>query len=108
MVQENQTDGCLSSQNGKGKILQTRLRGKRTGAHQPHPRPPQPRTPPVSPGGNVSALTSETEGVPPGYVYIHTPLSNAQFFNLCAYAKNRNRHKEFIPDLLTDEGTSTG
>jgi len=51
---------------------------------------------------------SEIEGVPPRYVYIHTPLPGAQFFNHNAYTKDRKREKDFDPDLLTDEETSTG
>jgi len=62
---------------------------------------------PVSPSYNEAAHLSEIEGVPPGYVYILTPLPSAQFFNLDAYAKDRKRDKDFNPDLLTDEGTST-
>jgi len=46
--------------------------------------------------------------MPPGSGYIHTPLPNGRFFNLDAYAKDRKRDKDFIPDLLTDEVTSTG
>jgi len=52
--------------------------------------------------------SSETEGVLPGYVYIHTPHPSALFFNLDSYAKYRISDKEFIPDLLTDAGPSTG
>jgi len=57
---------------------------------------------------NEGAHGSEIEGVPPGYVYIHTPLSSTQFLNLDSYAKDRKHNKDFIPDLRTDEGTSTG
>jgi len=46
--------------------------------------------------------------VPPGYVYSHVPVPHAQFCNFDAYAKDSNRDKDFIPDLLTDERTSTG
>ena len=46
--------------------------------------------------------------MPPGYVYIHTPLPSALFFNDDAYAKDRKRDKDFDPDLRTDEETSTG
>ena len=62
----------------------------------------------VPPGNNEVAHLSEIEGVPPGYVYIYTSLPSAQFFNLDAYAKDRKRDKDFHPDLLTDEETSTG
>jgi len=39
---------------------------------------------------------------------IHTPLPSGQFFNPDAYAKDCKHDKFFNPDLLTDEGTSTG
>jgi len=39
---------------------------------------------------------------------IYTHLPSAQFFNLDAYAKGRKHGEDFIPDLLTGEGTSTG
>jgi len=62
----------------------------------------------VPPGDNEAAHKSEIEGVPPGYVYIHTHLPSAQFFNHDYNAKVRKRNKDFNQDLLTDKGTSTG
>jgi len=50
---------------------------------------------------------SEIDGVPPRYVYISTPLPKAQLFNLDAYANDRERDKDLIPDSQTDEGQST-
>jgi len=77
---------------------------------QPTPKPTThpPEIPLIPPGDNEAAHLSEIEGVPPGYVYIHTPLPSAQFFYLGAYAKYRKRDTDFNPDLLTDEETSTG
>ena len=49
------------------------------GAHPPEPAPPLPEMPPAPGGDNEGAKNSEIEGVPPGYVYIHTPLPNIQF-----------------------------
>jgi len=63
---------------------------------------------PVPPSDNEVVDLSEIEGVPPGYVYIHTPLPSAQFFNHDASAKDCKCGKDFDPDLLTDEETSTG
>jgi len=77
-------------------------------APRPRPAPPRPGTPPAPPGGSVRTEGSETEGVPPGYGYIHTPHASAQFLNLDVYAKNRMCDKYFIPDLLAAEGPSTG
>jgi len=67
-----------------------------------------PETPHVPTADNEAAHLSEIEGVPPGYAYIHTPLPGAQFFNYDAYAKDYKRDKDFDPDLLTDEETSSG
>jgi len=47
-------------------------------------------------------------GEPPGYVYLHTPLPSAQFFDHDAYSKDCEGDKDFDPDLTTDEDTSTG
>jgi len=116
MLWENQIDGFLLCQNGTAQNPQTRWRCEVTGAAYPErlrqptsaPTPHPPEMPPVPPGNNEAAHVSEIGGVPPGYVYIHTPLPSAQFFNLDAYAKDRKRDKDFNPDLLTDKGTSTG
>jgi len=108
MIHENQTDSCLSCQNGTAKNPQTHWRRKGTSAPPPDPPTPPPRIPPVPAGDNERALSSKINVVPPGYVYIFTPLPNAQFFNLDGYAKDRKCNEDFIPDFLTDEGTSTG
>jgi len=62
----------------------------------------------VPPGDTKAAQVSEIDGVPPGYVCIHPPLPSAQFFNHDAYAKDGKHNEDFNPELLTDEGTSTG
>jgi len=116
MLRENQTDGCLPCQHGIAHNPQTRWRCKGTGARPPErlrqatpePMPHPPAPPLVPPGNNESAHLSEIEGVPPGYVYIYTPLPSAQFFNHDAYPQDRKRDKDFDPDLLTDEEISTG
>jgi len=64
--------------------------------------------PPVPRDDSERIRSPETEGVPPRYVYIHIPLSCTQLFNLDPYAKNCMLDIDFIPDLLTDEGPSTG
>jgi len=116
MLQENETDCCLPCQSGTAKNPQTCWRCKGTGAPPqerlreptPEPTPHLPRTALVPPGDNEAAHVSEIAGLPPGYLYIHTCLPTAQFFNHDAYAKDRKRDKDFNPDLLTDKGTSTG
>jgi len=55
-----------------------------------------------------AAHVSEIEGVQPGYVYIPTPVPSDQFLKPDAYAEDRKRDKDFTPDWLTDNGTSTG
>jgi len=105
MVCENQTDGCLPCQNGTAKNPQTRWRCEGTGAPPPQLAPPRPESPPVPYDDEVG---SETEGVPPEYVYIHTSLPSARFFNVDPYAKDHMRDQDFIPDLLTHDGPSTG
>jgi len=116
MLRENQTDGWLSCQNGTSQNPQTCWRCKGTGAPRPErlrqltpqPTPHPPEMPPAPTGNNAAAHLSEMDGGPPRYVYIHSPLPRAQFFNLNAYAKDCKCDKDFYPDLLTDEGTSTG
>jgi len=108
MVRENQTDRCLPCQNGTAKTPQSRWRHNCTGAPPPRPAPPRPRTPPVPPDDSMRTQRSETEGVPPAFVYIHTPPPSTQFLNFDPYAKDRMHDKYIIPDLLTDDGPSTG
>jgi len=108
MVHENQTDGCLPCHHDTAKNLQTCWRHKETSASPPKLMPPPPGTPPVSPSLNDGADSSEIEGLPPGYVYIHTPLPNVQFYNLNAYGKDHKWDLDFIPDLQTNEETFTG
>jgi hypothetical protein len=62
----------------------------------------------MPPAPSDDGASSETDSVPPGYMSIHTPLPSAQFCNLDHYAKEDMCDKYFIPDLLTDDGPSTG
>jgi hypothetical protein len=70
--------------------------------------PPWHGTPPVPSDNSERTQSSETEGVPPKYLYIHTPLPNARLFILDPYVKDCMWDEELIPDSLTDEGLSTG
>ena len=116
MLREYQMNGCPPCQNGTAPNPQTRWRRKRTGAPPleqlsqptPEPTPHPPKTPLVPPCSNEAAHISEIKGEPPGDMYIHTPIPGAQCLNLEAYAMDRKRDKHFDPDLLTDEGTSSG
>jgi hypothetical protein len=76
MVCENQTDGCLSYQNDTTKNPQTRWTRKGKGAPRPTRAPPWPESAPVPSDDNESY---ETEGLPPAYVFLHTPLPNTSF-----------------------------
>jgi len=107
MVCENQTDGFLPCPTGTAKYPRIRWLGKRKGASPEELAPHTRGTPPVTSSDNVGADSSRIEGVPPGHVYIHTPLPNAHVFDSDANVKDCTQDKDFIPDLLTDEGTST-
>jgi len=107
MVHDNQTDVYFPCQNNTAKNPQASGRRKVTGASPTRLAPPRPGTPPAPPGDSERSQSSETEGVPPRYVYIHTPLPSAQFFNINLYAKDRKCDEDFIPDFMTDKGPST-
>jgi len=116
-LRENRTDSCLVCQ-----IVQHRIPWHAVGANaQLHPSPwdwlrqptPEltphpPRTPPVPPCDSQGAHSPEIDIAPTRSVYIHTHLRSDQFVNPDAYAEDRKRDKDCNPDLLTDEGTSTG
>jgi len=106
MVRENQTYSCRPCQNGTANNTLTRCQRKDTGAPPPRLGPPRPGTPPASPDDSERTQSSKTEGVPPGYMYIHTPLPSAPFFNLDPYAKDHMCNEDFVPDWLTDQGPS--
>ena len=108
MVWENETDGGLLCANDTAKNPPTWWRRKCCGVPPSRLAPPKPRTPPAPPDDSEETSSSETEGVPPKYLYIHTPLPNTRYFNLHPYAQDRMRDEDFTPDLLTDEGPSTG
>jgi len=76
MVRENQTDGCLPCPNSTANNPQTRWRSKGQGAPPPRPVPPWPESPPVP---SDDKECSEMEGMPPAFLYIHTPLPNGRF-----------------------------
>jgi hypothetical protein len=71
-------------------------------------RPPPFGHQPAPSSDNQGAKQSQIDIVPPGYPSIHAALPNAQFFHLDAYSMDRQLEKDCNPDMLTDEGTSTG
>jgi len=113
---ENPTDGCPHCEPGTAQNPQTGWRRKGTGTppperlreQTPEPMPDSPGIPPVPPGDKEGDHASDIAGVPPRYVYLHTPLPSTQYFNYDAYAKDCKRGKAFNPDLLTDKATFTG
>jgi hypothetical protein len=52
--------------------------------------------------------SSQLHIVPPGYTCTHGALANAQFFNFDSFATESQQNKDFNPDLLIREETSTG
>jgi hypothetical protein len=120
ILRQNQMAGCLPCQNGTAKNPQTRWRRKVTGAPPPNrrrqqnpeptpePTPPLPGTPLAS-SGNISCdQRLEIINLPAGYTYSHTSLPCAESFTLDASAQESEHDTDFDPDMLPDEGTSTG
>jgi len=124
MLHPNQTPGCLPCQNGTAKIPQTCWRCKGTGAPPPNrstrqnpeltpeptaePTPPLPRTPLASTGNISGAQRLERINLPAGFTYSHTSLPCAESFTLNASAQESEHDTDSDPDMLPDEGTSTG
>jgi len=116
MLHQNQTDRCLRCQNGAARNMENGQRRRQTHApppdwhRQPTPEqtPPLPAMPPAPPGDNEGAHHSQIGNLPPCFVYLHTHLPSTQFFNLDAYAQDGQHDKDFNPDMLTEERTSTG
>jgi len=118
IVCKYQMDSCLCCQLDSANIPLTCWRRKGPGVpplvelrqSRPELMPPLPGTPAVPPkssGENVCVQHSQIHGMPPGYLYILTPLSYTRLSNHDAYAKDGKRDTHCLPHLLTDEGTST-
>jgi len=64
---------------------------------------------PTAPTGITSeAQRSQIDNFPAGYVYSHTSHTCAEFLKVDAYAQDSQYDADFNPDMLTDEGISTG
>jgi hypothetical protein len=74
----------------------------------PDQMPFLPKTPHAPPGDTEGAQGFHINNFPPGYVYLHFPFSSAQYFNLDGYSPDSQDDTDYNPDILTDEGTSTG
>jgi len=116
MLRQNQMAGCIPCRNAMPKNPQTRWRPKGTGApppdrrRQPTPEetPPLPETPPTQTGNSSGAQRAQIINLPAGYAYSPTSPPCAEFFTLDASAQDSQHNTDFDPDMLTDEGTSTG
>jgi hypothetical protein len=102
MVCYDQPEGYPPCQNGTPENQPTHWRHKDTGAPSPDHAPPAPAT------DTDGYECSKSNGIPPGYVYIHTSLPNAQLSNPDAYPKDHKCNNDFNTDLFTNEQTSGG
>jgi len=128
MLRQNHTPGCLPCTNGTAKIPQTRWSCKGTGAPPPNRRRQQTREPtpeptpeltpepmPLRPGTPL-ALTGDTFraqrlaiiNLPAGYPFSHSSLPCADSYTLHISALDSKHDTDFDPDMLLDDGTSTG
>jgi len=89
MVYKNHTASWLPCQNGTANYCVTCWRRKGTAAPLPEPAAPPPRTPLAPTGDAEGNERDEIEGMPSRCVYMHSPLTNTQFFNHNAFAKER-------------------
>jgi hypothetical protein len=83
MVRENQMEGCLPSPNGTGRHPQRLRRRKGEGAPRSRRAPSSPESPA---GPSDDDDSSETEGMPPAYIYIHTAFPSTFFLARIACA----------------------
>jgi len=119
-LRQNQMPGCLLCQHGSAKNPQMCWRSKGTCAPPPNqsrqqnpeptPQPtrPLPRTPLALTGNTSGDQHLEMINLLAGYTYSHTSLPCAVSFTLDASTQEREHNTDFDPDMLPDEGTSTG
>jgi len=108
MVCENYIDSGLPWENSTATIPQTHLGCRGNGAPSSRRVPTQSGTQPAAPDVTARTQCSEKDGVPPAYVYKCMPLHSVRFMNFDLSANNRMHDNDFMPDLLTDDGVSTG
>jgi len=116
MLHEYQADGCHHRHHAIAVNQQTRWRHKEMGApllyqhrQQTADRKPFPPGIPLVPlRDNEITESFRIDNLPPEYESSLTPPPSAHFFNIDTYAQNSQYDKDFNPDLLTEEGTSTG
>ena len=124
MLRQNQAPECVPCQNGTANNAQMWWRRKGTGAPPPNrcrqqnpkptpeptpvPTPPVPGTPLASTGNILDDQPLKIINLAAGYTYSHTSLPCAQSFTHDASAQESEHDTDFDPDMLPDEGTSTG
>jgi hypothetical protein len=120
MLRQNQTPGCLPCQNSTAKNPQTCWRRKGTGAPPPNrrrqqnpeptpePTPHLPVTPLASTGKTATDQHLKIINFQAGHTYSHTSVPCAESFTLNASAQESEHNKDFDPNMLPDEGISTG
>jgi len=116
MLRQNHTAGWLPCQHHNSKNLQTGWRRKGTDAPAPDWRryqtpelmPPLPETPPTPTADNSRAQCFQIVNLPARYAYSQKSHPCFEFFTLYASVHDSQQDTDFDPDMLTDEGTSTG
>jgi hypothetical protein len=116
MLRQNHMARCLPCHNGTAKNPQTRCRYTGTGPPQPNrhrqltpePMPPRSGTPHAPTGNTSSAQHSPIVHLAARYAHSHISLPRAELFTLDPSTQDSQHDTEFDPDILTDEGTSTG
>jgi len=116
MLRQNHTTGSLPCQNCTTINAQRRWRCNRPGVPPPDQHrqltpklmPPLPGMPPAPTSNKSGAQHSHIVNLLAGFAYSHTALPCAECFTLEASAQDSQQVKDFDPDMLTDEGTSTG
>jgi len=120
MLRHNQTAGYLPCLNDTANNPQTHWRRKGTGAPPPNrrrqqtpgptpkPTPPLPGISPAATGKTSGAESLEINNLSAGYAYSYTSLPCAECLIHEASAQDSEHDTDFDPDMLPDEGTSTG
>jgi len=116
MLRQHHIAGFLACQNGTAKNWQTCRTRMGTGTPPPNRSKqltpeltsPLPGMPPTQTSNHSRAECSEIVNLPAGYVYSYTTPHCTEFFSSEAYAQDSQQDTDFIPDMLTDEGTSIG
>jgi hypothetical protein len=120
MLCHNHTPGCLLWQNGTRYNPQTHCRCKKPGAPPPNRRRQQTQEPTPEPTSSLpktpSATTSDTSGARhldlinslAGYAYLLICHSCAKSVTLEISGQDSEHDTDYDPDMLPDEGSSTG